>query len=335
MFRSATFKLTLWYLAIVVLISLFFSFTLYQVVAHELAGGLHRESVRITKQFPVFDNNPTLMDTDDYKVSIHQVLFRLIGFNIIVFIVAGAASYWLACRTLEPIEAAHEQQKRFTADVSHELRTPLAAMRIETEVGLLGTTQSTKDLSDILTSNLEEVSTMETLIANLLRLSQLDEQAIQIDFTPVELETALTAAISVTAPAARQRNITIHNSTTEGLMFGDRENLTQLFIIFLDNAIKYSPQGSEILVSGGHTPSKTVIAIQDHGVGISKDNLEHIFERFYRADASRSKATTGFGLGLSIAKLIADAHNGDVTLTSQPNKGTTATITIPNAPNTP
>src|SRR5690349_10918291 len=123
MFRSATFQLTLWYLALVMAISLTFSGVLYQVATDELARGLHSETERIFLQFPVFDNSPMLRTGPDYDRGTHRILLRLVGFNIIVLFTAGFASYWLARRTLEPIEEAHEQQKRFTADVSHELRT--------------------------------------------------------------------------------------------------------------------------------------------------------------------------------------------------------------------
>ena len=137
MFRSATFKLTMWYLALVMAISLVFSVVLYSVAAGELDRGLNNETRRIYQKFPVFEGSPVLRPGADYDSGAHRILLRLAGFNIIVLVGAGWASYWLARRTLEPIEQAHEQQKRFTADVSHELRTPLTALKMESEVALM------------------------------------------------------------------------------------------------------------------------------------------------------------------------------------------------------
>ncbi|HXR49992.1 MAG TPA: hypothetical protein VN778_03115, partial [Verrucomicrobiae bacterium] len=107
MFRSATFKLTMWYMTIVMLISLAFSVALYNVATGELRRGLHRETERIYNQFPVFENNPSLpLPSTDFDSSAHRILFRLVGLNIVVLVGAGFASYWLARKTIEPIEAA-------------------------------------------------------------------------------------------------------------------------------------------------------------------------------------------------------------------------------------
>ena len=115
MFRSATFKLTMWYLTIVMVISLGFSLALYNVATHELNRGLNNETQRIYNRFPVFEGNPLLRPGADYDSGAHRILLRLVGFNLIVLVGAGWASYWLARRTFEPIEEAHEQQKRFGA----------------------------------------------------------------------------------------------------------------------------------------------------------------------------------------------------------------------------
>jgi signal transduction histidine kinase len=168
MFRSATFKLTLWYIAIVMAISLAFSVVLYHEATSELIRGLHGQMEHIFNQFPVFEGDPSLLrPAPDYTAAVHRILIRLVGFNAIVFVGAGLSSYWLARRTLEPIEEAHEQQKRFTADVSHELRTPLTALKMESEVALMNRNSTAPELRQTLTSNLEEVAKLEALINNL------------------------------------------------------------------------------------------------------------------------------------------------------------------------
>ena len=166
MFRSATLRLTAWYLGLVMFISLLFSFVVYHIGTNEIARSLHLQSARIYSQFPIFDNNDLIHPRPYIANSDHDLLFRLFILNIVVLVLAGLASYWLAKRTLEPIEEAHEQQKRFTSDVSHELRTPLTALKMESEVALLNPKASSKELKGTLHSNLEEIDKLESLINN-------------------------------------------------------------------------------------------------------------------------------------------------------------------------
>ena len=331
MFRSATFKLTLWYLGIVVAISLIFSVLLYNVTTGELSRGLNRETQRIDTQFPIFDNNPMLRPGPDYDDSAHRILLRLVSFNIIVFVGAGFASYWLARRTLQPIEEAHEQQKRFTADVSHELRTPLTALKMESEVALMNKQNDKASLRATISSNLEEAAKLETLINNLLRLTRLDADELQQNFTPLSTKVITVAAIEKVTPSAKLKHIKLDDSVKELPILGDQDGLTQLLVILLDNAIKFSPANSTVWLSSHRTTDQIQLRIKDAGIGIEPSALDHVFDRFYRADSSRTKVTDseGFGLGLSIAKMIADVHNGTITIMSQPGHGTTVTILLP------
>lgn len=327
MFKSATFKLTMWYLAIVMAISLVFSGILYHIATGELNRGIHRESQRIYTQFPVFQNDPRFKPGPDIDDGSRRILWRLVGFNFVVLVAAGGASYWLARRTLEPIEAAHEQQKRFTADVSHELRTPLTALKMESEVALMNTKASAKELRGTLASNLEEVTKMENLINNLLRLTKLEAEELQQSFRPVEASDIVGQAVKQLEPLATGRNIKITQDIVDGKITGDADSLTQLVVILLDNAIKYSPENGQVKISSRQEDNNFTISVKDDGSGIKKKDLEHVFDRFYRADSSRTNsAKQGHGLGLSIAKMIADIHKADITLTSQPGKGTTAKI---------
>lgn len=320
----------MWYLVIVMGISLGFSFVLYNVTTNELAWGLHRETQRIYTQFPVFHNSQLLQPNDDLNNSARHILLRLIGFNLIVLAAAGGASYWLAKRTLEPIEAAHEQQKRFTADVSHELRTPLTAIRMETEVALMNSHTSPKELRETLDSNLEEVAKLEALINNLLRLSQLEADELQQNFTNVTVKSIVNEAVTLLAQQADERGVTIKQPTTKLSVFGDDKSLVQLIVILLDNAIKYSPRNAEIDITAQAQNDRIILRIKDHGAGIAPDELEHVFDRFYRADNSRNKGThSGYGLGLSIAQMIADIHGAEITLQSRVEHGTTASISLP------
>lgn len=333
MFRSATFKLTIWYLAIAMFISVLFSFVLYNVTTHELDRGMRRESMRIMDQYPRFSDDPRFMEPrrNDYDESVHQILLRLVALNICVLFVAGASSYLLARHTLEPIEAAHEQQKRFTADVSHELRTPLTALRMESEVALLQKKPSVHELKDALQSNIEEVSKLEALINNLLRLAQLEVNDLQQTFTTVSVDQLIDKAHEHVFASAKQKQITIDVTERAPLtVYGDGDSLKQALVILLDNAVKYSPAKSSVSIVARKSGNNVAISISDQGSGIPPESMKHIFDRFYRADQARTKdGQDGFGLGLSIARMISDLHKGTLKLESVPDTGTTATIELP------
>jgi signal transduction histidine kinase len=331
MFRSATFKLTMWYLAIVMTISLIFSLALYNMATEELDRGLNKESQRISRQFPVFRDNPLLKPGEDYDSSAHRIWWRLVGFNLAVLAGAGWASYWLARRTLAPIEEAHEQQKRFTADVSHELRTPLTALKMESEVALMNTKNGKKELRSVLSSNLEEADKLENLINNLLRLTRLEAGELQQQFSMVNSTKVAESALAQTEKIAKDRDIRLMTEVDDTEILGDQDSLVQLLVILLDNAIKYSPAKSSVELSVKAVNGQAELKVVDHGNGMSRTTLEHVFDRFYRGEnGSRNKTETdGFGLGLSIAKMIADLHGGVITIESQPGKGTVANFTLP------
>jgi two-component system sensor histidine kinase CiaH len=326
MFRSATVKLTAYYLLIVMVISFGFSMVLFRVATVELRRGLHQESQRILAQFPVFKNSPMIGPRSDIDDSTHRILVELLFFNTVVLVSAGFASYLLARRTLLPIEEAHNQQKRFTADVSHELRTPLTALRMESEVSLMDPTTSKQDLRKTLLSNVEEVEKMETLINSLLRLTKLENVHLQDQFQTLYTDSLVDAAIDRIRKTADDRHITFTTTTTTTPLLGDQDSAIQLVVILLDNAIKYSANGTGIEIASGIVDKHAYISITDHGIGIARKDLDHVFDRFYRSDSSRGKTTDGYGLGLSIAKMIADAHQATILLKSQLGRGTTATI---------
>jgi signal transduction histidine kinase len=332
MFRNATFKLTMLFLAIAMVISLGFSIAVYRFATNELTYGLNNQTERIYKQFPVFYNNPYLRVRDnDLDRGSHHIFLRLVYFNILVLAAAGLASYLLARKTLEPIEAAHNRQKRFTADVSHELRTPLTSLKMSSEVALMDKDASKTELQTALKSNLEDAGRMELLINNLLRLTKLDSDELMANFTDVSSTQLITAAIDTVQVLAKDKKILIQNDASGSVIHGDPDSLTQLIVILLDNAIKYSPTKSTVTIDSSAKEGQYRLTVKDSGPGISPEALPHVFDRFYREDKARTVNDDGesFGLGLSIAKMIADRNNATVTLTSRPQKGTAALLTLP------
>jgi signal transduction histidine kinase len=330
MFRSATFKLTVWYLLIIVAISIMFSLVVYHLAVSELASGLTHQSQRFSTEFPAFSSNPLLRQQSELRSGTHQIITNLVVFNVLVLFTAGFGSYALARRTLTPIEQAHEQQKRFTADVSHELRTPLTALKMETEVALLDPAVTKPALRAALQSNLEEAGKLELLINNLLKLTRLEADEVQSTYSNVRLEHVIGQALAQTNQMAEAKRITVKNMANGDVVKGDASTLTQLFVILLDNAVKYSQEGGAIEIEQKHDDRSTLVSITDHGAGIDKSSLAHVFERFYRANKARHNGTThGYGLGLSIAKHIADMHQGVITISSTLGHGTTVVVRLP------
>lgn len=332
-YRTATIKLTFWYLAIAMAISLLFSAVVYHVARDELAARLQNQTARIYQTYPVFTKDPFFVHDNDASVGSQHILTNLLYANLAVLIGAGIGSYLLAKRTLQPIAAANEQQRQFVADASHELRTPVTALKMETEVALMDKAADKAALRGALQSNLEEADKLERLLNSLLRLSKLDSDIATGTFTSVDLQTVVEQAVSQTARQSNAKDILVDNTLDSPLLVsGDKDSLTQLFVILIDNAVKYSPEKSTITITGIARENQAHVTVADQGIGIERDALGHVFDRFYRADKART-SNNGFGLGLAIAKHIADLHQGSITLKSTVGRGTKAIVSLPQTTN--
>jgi two-component system sensor histidine kinase CiaH len=329
MFHSAALKLTLWYLAIIMAISLIFSGLLYRVSSQELQHNVNR-------QLGYFNNFLGPNDFNIYNDMRQRQLNEdtgslrasLVFFNVLVLAAGGGASYWLARRTLTPIEAALIAQSRFAADASHELRTPLTAIQTENEVALRNPRLTKDDAVSLVKSNLEEVAKLRALSEGLLRLANGAGQEISVQ--PVEIGGIIKKSIERYAKAAEAKNMTIVRRIPASKVTGDPEALVELFSILIDNAIKYSDKSTKISISSKPRNKLLEVRIADQGRGIAAGDLPHIFERFYRTDSSRSRdGSGGYGLGLAIAKRIAELHKGYITVESDPGKGSAFTVSLP------
>lgn len=329
-------KLAGLYLAIIMFISLFFSANVYQLSLQEFNRGFEEPgTTRTINGLPdsgiIEMLQQQLLDERNQRFAAakQRVLTRLVITNVVILVGGGFLSYYLARRTLKPIEEAHEAQSRFTADASHELRTPIAAMQSETEVALMDPKLTLAHAKERLQSNLEELGKLTVLSDGLLRLAQLDNNNLRGH--DVSLDAVLQQALDRVMPLAEKKHILISSSGGKGLTVqGDTVSLAEALIILLDNAVKYSPEKTEVTVSATKGQKHISITVQDHGTGIKATELPYIFERFYRADTARSKQqTNGYGLGLAIAKTIIDRHNGKITVHSSPGKGSQFTIQLP------
>lgn len=333
-FHKTSLKLAGFYLAILMIISLFFSASIYQVSVNELERGLRRPSPAFNRSvdegFPDILRQQLIQErVDAYEEAQNRIMTRLILINLIILVGGGLLSYYLAVRTLRPIEEAHQALERFTADASHELRTPITAMRSEIEVALMDPKLSLKDAKLQLQSNVEELEKLTALSEGLLQLAHIDHNNLQLE--AMNAAQMATDAVARVATQAKQRSVKLQLiKETNAFILAEKISATEALITLLDNAIKYAPSRSTVEITVAEKQKYIEFAVTDHGSGIAANELTHIFERFYRADSSRTKqGTDGYGLGLAIAKSIADAHGGSVKVSSSVGKGSTFTLSFP------
>lgn len=331
MFASATLKLTAWYLIILVMICLIFSFIIFELSTSEISSRLERLQIRAegsTKTLvlpgPVTLNDVRVNQTEEAKASIFVGLLYM---NVAVVSLGGVGSYLLARRTLRPIEEAHEAQSRFTSDASHELRTPLAIMKSEIQVAMRERTLTKEEYRELLESNLEEVDKLTQLSQSLLQLSRLDYGELERGDRVDVAKTVKKAARSLKIPSERLEYSIPDGSVT---IDGNESMLSDLMRILLDNALKYSPAATPISVSLSSNGRTCRLTVMNLGDGITSKDLPKIFDRFYRTERSRSTSNaSGYGLGLSLAKEIVNLHDGTISVASTPGKTTSFTVTLP------
>jgi signal transduction histidine kinase len=195
----------------------------------------------------------------------------------------------LAGRTLKPIKDMMDEQSRFIIDSSHELRTPLTSLKSEIEVGLRDKNLSLADAKKLLQSNLEEVNNLQYLSDNLIKLTQYEKSNGNL-FEDFDLSETVKEAVKKVAGLSKNKKIIIKNAIKYQQINGDKQGLMEMFVIFLDNAIKYSSNGKTVTLLSEKIDGSINIDIKDQGVGIDEKDISHVFDRFFRADKSRTKA---------------------------------------------
>ncbi len=329
MFQSATLKLTGWYMLGIMTISLIFSVLIYNFAAGEITARLGVVESRIV-------SNPMLLkdisldfaalrerQLDQARQNIVTMLFYA---NVAVLCVATIAGYLWSRRILAPIEHAHEAQSRFTSDASHELKTPLAIMKTELEVILADPQAKKSDYREILESNLEEVDRLSDLSNTLLQLAKLEYSELEWrKFNITE-----TVDVAIRSFGDRGERIDVQAMKKLPLVEANPASVTELVVLLIDNALKYSPDDSRVTIAIRRRTRAVELSVTNTGKGIGPERLPYIFSRFYRLDSSRKQRTEpSYGLGLPLAKKIVELHHGELTATSQPDVFTTFTVRLP------
>ncbi len=344
MFRSARIKLTGWYLLMLLLVSGFFSMVIYKAVINELEWGFHHVQMRMRaeelglplppgRQRRFFLKEAERGDwaegvTEDFLDVKEGVAHVLLLTNGLILVLGAGASWFLAGRTLRPIEKVMKEQKRFVGDASHELRTPLTALKTSLEVALRDKKLTKVEAVKVIKSGLEDVEGLDRLSDRLLRLARFDSGGLKIE-KEFDLGKVVKEVVAGLERVAKQNGVKLSGEYGRVKVSGDRMGIEDLVRILVDNGIKYTKKGGWVKVVVKQSKGKAIIKVSDNGVGIANEDQEKIFDRFYRVDSARTrKGLNGYGLGLSLAKQIVDEHGGKIWVESVKGQGSVFVVEL-------
>ncbi len=265
----------------------------------------------------------------DQERVLRQLLSGLLILGCASSVLLGLGSWWLSGQTLLPAQRSWDQQQVFISNASHELRTPLTLIKASAEVIQRG--RPDEESSQLLGDILGECDYMSRLVDDLLLLSRLDTHRLELAREPVALPHLLEEIVQQAHKLVGERQITVEIGAVQGVVWGDLARLRQVLLILLDNAIRFTPDGGVIRLETLQKRKTCQMIVSDNGKGIAPEHLPHIFERFYQANPTGEGQSRGNGLGLSIAKGIIDALNGEISVESRPGQGTRFVIELPAA----
>lgn len=272
----------------------------------------------IGKVFVLANNTPMKRSSKQYVISILLIISALTG-------LAWLVGSYLAGRAVKQINIIFDKQKRFVSDASHELRTPLSVLLAYVEL-----LEKQKIAPDVTSEMKNEILGMSKLTSNLLELARSDNNRLRPEYQKFNLTTQTRKIIDNFKPVFKQKKLSVTLDAPENMTINaDSGLIKQLLYILIDNAVKYTPENKNIHIRLQQQKNKNILSIRDEGIGISETDQQHIFERFYRAEKSRSRNAGGLGLGLSLADIIVKEHKGHIEVQSAPEKGSCFTVTLP------
>ena len=258
----------------------------------------------------------------------NQSISHFVSIMIIILLLSFVTSYVISKYALQPIKQAWQKQLDFTADASHELRTPLAVIKTNLEIVMDNPDETVESQMKWLQNIEAEHTRMAKLVEDLLTLSRADIGEQSLFLSTFMIDEVIRQVTDTFRPLCQQKGITLKQDIEMGISFhGDEKRISQLIVILLDNAVQYTPHGN-ITVRLRQKEGKLELTVQDTGRGIPKEDTQKIFERFYRANHTRSLNPDGSGLGLSIAKWIVAEHNGTISAKSELGKWTKITVNL-------
>ena len=304
-FKSAHFSLSMLYFLILLAIVGIFNIVIFY--------SINTNTMEISTPFieTGFSKDKNSYGTDELREKIitarnkrasEQITESILILDFLILLAGGIGSFWLARRALEPLEKAHKLQSEFVSNASHEIRTPLAAIQLETEIILKDKTASKDELREVLESNLEEAKSLTAMAKMLLSLSKINEE---IPLSAVNLNEIIKARISKFPDAEKKIKF---EDGKEFIVQNNETAIDEIAMILIDNALKYNVSKDPIEVKIFRQNRQAVLSVSNFSNEIPQDELNKFFDRFYRCDKVRScnNHTEGYGLGLAIAKKLAE-----------------------------
>ena len=288
----------------------------------EFSGQISSYNLMFVKRDTLDGYVISLADSSGINTNLRNTLLLTTGLFIgsmgIIFLI----SFLLSSFAVKPVKTAWEQQKQFVADASHELKTPLTVILANNNIMMSHTDSTVKDEKQWLESTEEEAQHMKSLIDQMLFLAKSDAGETNIEMSKVDFSEIVEGTSLNFEPVAFEKGVMIDSQIESGVMLnGNATQLNQLSHILIDNAVKYSAENSTVTIKLKKHSDSVEFSVNNLGSVISEEDLEHIFDRFYRAEKSRT--TKGYGLGLSIAKKIVEGMNGKLSVQSNEKDGTT------------
>ena len=271
-----------------------------------------------------------LINVDSEQIISKQFVQNLIISFSIAIVIILIASYVLSKHTLKPIVESWKKQNKFVQDASHELRTPLTIIKAKQETLLEKPESKIIDNVEDISITLQETQRLTKLIKELMELAKNDSDTLRLNKEKFYFDEKMKPVINLYKDVAKTEGKEVNiNLNFNNEINADENKLKELLVILLDNSIKYTEKGDSITINTYKKDNKCVIEVEDTGIGISKEAMEHIFERFYREEKSRNRSKGGMGLGLSIAYNIVELHRGNIKYDKARTKGTKVTVKIP------
>lgn len=316
-FVQARFRLSILYTIVFGLLVILFSAGLYYL----FAADIHED---MSSVFP--EKSEQVRIINQHKSKLLYIMLIIDG-CMLIFI--SGASFYLAGKTLHPIQKNYEAQKNFIADASHELRTPIAILKADLEVNIQDN-KITPTIKKLFKSYLEEVDQMKVIVENLLTLFRFDSNQMHVEKKCIDLNTLLTKSTNSLRSYAQRKKVKLQLvNDAQVRVLGDALLLQQAYRNILKNAIEYSENGAIVSIHLMGTRQRASIEVNNKGAVIPKEMIGHVFDRFYRTDASKKKRSEGVGLGLPISKYIIEKHLGSLSIASTAQKGTTVQFLLP------
>ena len=264
------------------------------------------------------------------RVSLTRLMISSLLIGAGALAVFFAISLFLARLSLKPVERAWTQQRQFIADASHELKTPLTVILANTGIMAAHPSATVSSQQKWLGYIQEEAQRMKVLVEDMLFLAKHDGTERPKDLQIVNFSDLVTGCVLRFESVAFERQVKLESQLQEGLFVsGEQDSLERLTMILLDNAVKYAGESGEVDATLSRRQERVVLTVRNTGEPIAPEHLPHLFERFYRADGSRSRKEGGYGLGLAIAQTIAESHRGQIEVRSSREEGTVFTVVLP------